>query len=104
MEGNHSSGLVRIAVSHYFQAVHSLTSFIPLLIDLSFMADPHFQPGGQSVYYRSSHSVKSSGHLVSAAAEFSSCVKDSKDHFHRRDPCFMVDSYRNSSSVICDCN
>ena len=100
MERYHSSCFLRGAVSHHFQAVHGLASLIPLLVDFSLMTDLHLQPGGKGIYYRSAHSVKTSGYLVSASAEFSPCMEHRKDHFHRRDSGFMIDPYRNTSSVI----
>src|SRR5699024_8545221 len=104
MERNRSSCSVRFTVSHHFQTVHGFSSLIPLLVDLTFMINLYFQPGRKSIYYRSSHAVKAAGYLVAPASELSSCMKDRKYYLYGRNSGFVVDSHRDTSSVIYNCN
>ena len=64
------------------------------------MEDLYFQPIGERIYNRCSDTVKSSGYLVSSTAELSSRMQYGKYDFYRRKPCFVVDTNRNSTSII----
>ena len=48
--------------------------------------------------------MKPAGNLISAAAEFSSGMKNRKDNLNSRFFCLMIHSHRNSSAVINDRN
>ena len=103
-EDNCCSGLIRLAVSHNLQRIHSFTAFISLLINLTFMIDPYFKPCGKCIYYRRTYSVKTTGYLVPSASKFTAGMKNGKYYFYSRNPCFMIDSYRNTTSVIYNCD
>ena len=64
----------------------------------------YFKPFRKCVYYRCTYSVKSSGYFVSSSAEFSSCMKYSKYNFNCRKSRFVINTDRNTSSVITHCN
>ena len=98
------SCLFRITDTNLFQRIHSMSSFITLLIFLTFTADRNFQPFRQCIYNRGTYTVKSTGYLVSSTAKFTTCMKDGKYNFYCRYSCFVIDSYRNTSSVINYCN
>ena len=93
-----------VAVSHNLQRIHSFTAFISLLINLTFMIDPYFKPCGKCIYYRRTYSVKTTGYLVPSASKFTAGMKNGKYYFYSRNPCFMIDSYRNTTSVIYNCD
>src|SRR5699024_10045850 len=88
----------------YLQAVHSLASFIPLLIDLSFVIDLYLQPGRKCIYYRSTYAMKAAGYLVSPASKLSTRMENGKYHLYCRNSCFMIDPHRDTSSVIYNCD
>ena len=68
------------------------------------MVDRNFQPLGKCIYYRCTYTVKTSGYLVPSTAKLSSCMKDGEYNFHGRNPRFVVDSHRDTPSVIYDGN
>ena len=94
------SCLFRITDTNLFQRIHSMSSFITLLIFLTFTADRNFQPLRQCIYYRGTYTVKSTRYLVSSTAKFTTRMKNGKYNFYCRYSCFVIDSYRNTSSVI----
>ena len=66
------------------------------------LPDLNIEPLGERVYYRSTNAVKSSGHLVSAAAEFAARMELGKDKIYGISSCLVIDSYRDSSPVVLD--
>ena len=68
------------------------------------MIDPYFKPCGKCIYYRRTYSVKTTGYLVPSASKFTAGMKNGKYYFYSRNPCFMIDSYRNTTSVIYNCD
>ena len=44
--------------------------------------------------------MQTAGYFISATAEFSSGMKNCKYNLYRRDSRFMINSYRNASSII----
>ena len=54
----------------------------------------------KSIYYRKTYSVQASRYLVSAAAEFSAGMKHRKYDLKRGYAHFMMNSYRDTSSVV----
>ena len=103
-EGYFCSCLFRITDTNLFQRIHSMSSFITLLIFLSFTADRNLQPFRQCIYNRCTYTMKATGYFVPSAAKFTTRMKDGKYNFYCRYSCFMVNSYRNTSSVINYCN
>ena len=100
IKGYLCAGPLRLAVTDDFQFIADFSSFISLFIYLSFMIDLHFQPFGEGIYNRCTYTVETAGYFVSSAAEFSAGMKHSKYDFHCRKSCLMVDSHRNTSSVV----
>ena len=46
--------------------------------------------------------METSGNLIPAGAELSSCMEHGKDHLHRRKPGLLVDAHRDTPAVIGD--
>ena len=81
-----------------------MTFFISLFVHFSILTYFYLKPVRESIYNRCTHTMKSAGNLVSSTAEFSACMENGKYHFNCRNSCFMVDTYRYTSSVISDSN
>ena len=60
----------------------------------------NFETFTQGVYYGRTHSVKTSGHLIPAAAEFSAGVQHCENNLNSRYAHFGMNSDRYSSAVI----
>ena len=99
-EGYFCSCLFRITDTNLFQRIHGMSSFITLLVFLSFTADRNLQPLRQCIYNRCTYTMKSTGYFVSSTAKFTTRMKNGKYNFYCRYSCFVIDSYRNTSSVI----
>ena len=46
--------------------------------------------------------MQTTGYFISSAAEFTAGMKDCKYNFHCRKSCFMINSNRNTTSIIYD--
>ena len=90
----------RVAFSHHLQGIHDFSPLISLLVNLPVLTDFYLQPLGKSVHHRSSHSVKSAGNLVSAAAELAAGVKNGKYYLNCGNSRFFLNSHRDSTSVV----
>ena len=77
-----------------------MTSLITLLIYLATLANFYFQPVGEGIYNRGTYTVQTTGYLVSPTAKLTAGMQNRKYDFYCRDTCFVIDAYRNSSSVI----
>ena len=77
-----------------------MTSLITLLIYLTSLADLYLQPVGEGIYDRCTYTVQTTGYLVSPTAEFTAGMQDRKYDLYRRNTCFVVDTYGNSTSII----
>ena len=80
-----------------------MSSLISLLINFAFIADLYFKPVGQRIYNRRTNTMKTTGYLVSSTTEFTARMQNGKYNFNRRNTCFMIDTNRNTTSVINDC-
>ena len=89
-----------IQIDVYKRQVHSLSPLIALSVYLTLLVNRNLKPGRERIYDRGAYAVKTAGYFVSPAAKFASCMKNGEYHFNSRNPCFMVDSYRNPPSVI----
>ena len=58
----------------------------------------------RGVHARHAHAVQSAGYLIAPAAELSSGMKDREYYFNSRKTRFMVDSDRDTPSVVNDRN
>ena len=101
---NPGTRLLRRTGARLFQRVTYMPSFIPLLIDLPFLAYFNLQPLGKRIYHGSTHAMQAAGDLVSPTAEFSSGMQDGKYYLHCRNTRFMINSDRNSPPVVNDGN
>ena len=72
------------------------------MIDDPSLFDLDIKPLGQSINDRCANAVKTAGHLVSAASEFAARMKFCKYKIYRVSSGLVVDSYRDSSSVVGD--
>ena len=86
--------------AYYLQLGYSLSSFIALLIYFAVSLYFHFHMGWKGVHYRGAYAMKTSGYLISSAAEFTSCMKDRVDDFHCRYSHLRMVVHRHSSPVI----
>ena len=89
-----------LRLADHSQRVHDLTPLISLAVNLALVADIYLQPYGKGVNYGSAHAVKTSGYLISPAAELAAGMKNGKDHLHGRDAFFLVYAHRDASSVV----
>ena len=98
------SGSIRITIPCNFQRIHGLATLISLFIFFSITMDRNLKPLRKCIYYRCTYTVKSAGYLISSTAELATCVKNSKYNLNCRNTCLMIDTYRNSTTIICNCN
>ena len=77
-----------------------MSSLVTLLIYLAALADFYFQPVGEGIYNRRTYTVQTTGYLVSPTAKFTAGMQNRKYDFYCGNTCFVIDTYRNSSSVI----
>ena len=77
-----------------------MSFFISLSVHLPFVADLNLKPVRKRIYNGSSYTVKSTGYLVSSTAEFTAGMKHGKYNLYRRESRFVVDPYRNTTSII----
>ena len=99
-ECNLSSCILNIAVTYNLKVVTYFSSFISLLINVSVSLYLNFKPFRQSINYRCTNTVKSSGHLVSSTTEFTSGMKNRIYYFNGRSSCFMINVNRYTSTII----
>ena len=93
-------GVRNIAGSQLFKRHCCLTSRKSLVINDPALFDLDIKPLGERVDDRSSDAVKSSGNLISAAAEFTACMELGKYKVDRVSSCLVVDADGDASSVI----
>ena len=87
-ESNLCSSHLRLTISVNSEFIAYFTTLITLFINLSFVGNLY--------------SVQSSGYLVPSTAEFTTGMQDCKYNLNCRKSCLMVDSYRNSTPIVCD--
>ena len=78
----------------------SVDAYELFLAEISISGNLNFQPVRKRIYNRRSNTVKSTGYLVSSTTKFTSCMQHGKYNFYRRKSCFVVDTNRNSTSII----
>ena len=103
-ECNLGTAPIRFACTRYFEFIAYFSSFVALLIYLSFVIDLNLQPFGKGIYNRCTYTVKTAGYLISSASEFTAGMKHCKYDLHCRKSCLMIDSHRDSPSVVTDSN
>ena len=79
-----------------------MASLIPLVIDFSLVVDTDLQPLGKRIDYGCAHAVQAAGYLIASAAELSACMQHGKDHFYRRNAGLVIDSHRDTTTVVDD--
>ena len=94
------TGLSFFTVTDHGQFLLNFSALVTLLVYFTLVVDLNFQPVGKRIYNRRSDTVKSTGYLVSSTTEFTSCMQHGKYNFYRRKSCFVVDTNRNSTSII----
>ncbi len=67
---------------------------------MTVLADLNLKPFGKRINDRRTYAVQTSRNLITAAAEFTACVKNGKNNRNRRETFLLVNAYGNSSSVI----
>ena len=88
--------------SYNLERSYGLAFCVFLSVDISVSLYLYFHFGGKGVYYGSAYAVKTSGYLVSSAAEFSSGMKNGMNNLHRRDSQLGMLVYGHTSSVVLD--
>ena len=101
-ESNLCSSQLRLTFSVNSEFIAYFTTLITLFINLAFVGNLYFQPLRKSINNRCTYSVQSSGYLVPSTAEFTTGMQDCKYNLNCRKSCLMVDSYRNSTPIVCD--
>jgi len=81
-----------------------MSSLITLLVFSAFVIYGNFQPLGQSIYNGCSYAVKTSGYLISSTAKLTAGMQNGKYNLNCRNSCFVVDTHRNSPTIIYNCN
>ncbi len=99
-EGHLCAVLFRGTAPLHAQRIHGFSLFIALFVDFSVFKDLDLQPLGEGVYDRRAHAMQAAGNLISAAAEFSSCVQDGEYDFDCREARLFLDIDRYAASVI----
>ena len=89
-----------IGFSYDFKILKLISSFVLLIIDIFSVIYFYFKIFRKRVYNRRTHAVQTAGNLVSAAAEFTSRVKNGKYNLNRRESGLSLNTRRNTSSVI----
>ena len=97
---NFCTCFIYITFPDNLKRITHMPSFITLFIYFTIHKDFYFKPIRKCIYNRSSNSMQTTGNLISPTAEFTTGMKNSKYNFYSRNTCFMVDPYRNSTSVI----
>ena len=69
-------------------------------IDFSVFTNRNIQKTGQCIHNTGSHTVQSAGNLIAGSAELSAGMEYGKYNFKCRLSGFLLDIYRNSSTVI----
>ena len=69
-------------------------------IDFSVFTNRNIQKTGQCIHNTGSHTVQSTGNLITGAAEFSAGMKHGKNNFQSGFSRFFLQVYRNSSAII----
>lgn len=100
LKGDLVPALARLA--DFFKLGDDRAPFISLSDNVGAVFDLHLKPGGKRVDNRRAHAVKSSRHLISAAAEFSSRMEHGENHGDGGHIVFFVDSGGNSAAVVGD--
>ena len=100
LEADGGTVTVLLAVPDHRKGTHDLAPLIALLIDVAVLIDPYLQPFGKCIYNGSTHTVESSGHLISTVSELSSCMKDGKYHLYRRLSGLFLDIHGDTAAVV----
>ena len=95
-------GAIVVRGADHGQIVDRVAALKPLGIYLAVAGNFHFQPFGQRVHHRRAHAVQTAGHLVAAAAEFTTGVQHGQHHRDGGDAHFVVDTDRDTATVILD--
>ena len=103
-EINLRTGKPRITVTYHLQRIHSLATLISLFVFLTLSVDGNLQPFGKCIYNRCTNTVKTTGNLISSTAELTACVKNGKYNLNCRNTSLMIDTNRNTTTIICNCN
>ena len=103
-EGYFCSCLFRITDTNLFQRIHGMTSLITLLVLFTLAADCNLQPLRQCIYNRCTYAVETTGYLVPSTAKLTTRMKDGKYNLDCRYSGLVVDTNRDTSSVISYCN
>ena len=98
LEGDHCPGLC--GVPHLLQAGYCIAPLKPLAVEMAVVSHLHLQPFGKGVHHAGAHAMETAGNLVAAAAELAAGMEDGEDHRHRRQPCLLLDTHRDTPAVI----
>ena len=101
LEGDTGSCILcRAGSNHVKLVLHMTAVFKTNDVYFTVLSDGNLKPAGKSIDNRCSNSMKTTGNLVSPAAEFAARVKNGIDHLHCSHAGFVIDSDRNSASIV----
>ena len=75
-------------------------SFVSLIINFALFVNAYFQPFRKRINYRCTYTMKSTGYFISSTAKFTAGMKNGKYYLYRRDTGLLIDSNRNSTTII----
>ena len=89
-----------VCFAHNSQRSNYVTSGIFLFMDLTIAVNLYHQPFRQSIYNGRTNAVQTAGNLISAAAEFTTGMKDGKYHLQGRHAFLLIDIDRDTTAII----
>ena len=81
-----------------------MSSLITLSINLSILANLHFQPIGQSINHGGANAVQTTGHFISPTAKLATGMKNCKYHLNGGNARLVIDTHGNPSAIVYDCD
>ncbi len=67
-----------LCISYFSDLIQRFSAFISLIVNFSVFIYQNLQPFREGIHYRCANAMKTSGNLISAAAEFSPGMKNRK--------------------------
>ena len=92
--------LVAIGVTDNFEMFDGIAAFKPRDMFLAIAPDTQFQPIGQGVHHRHTHTVQTAGHLVGVLVEFPASVQLGHDNLGRRHAFAFMNIDGNPASIV----
>ena len=91
-----------VGPAHHLHLLGDLAPGELHLVNFPVLVDLDLQPLAQGVDHRRAHAVEAAGHLIAAAAEFSSRVQDGENYLQGGPPGLGLDVYWDAAAVVGD--